>query len=643
MNERAKSIRGVHPAFREGRKHFLMRVAEANAIPAHELIRNGAGYGVDLARPGGRSPWWRNLQQLSAIAENEEKFPRAWLIKSGRVCPLCIAANAGESSIGWETRYADACTVHGVWLVDKCICGVNLRPLRHRLDRCCDCGRKLGSLTTAPAPDAVVKLSKLLVDKACSRDDGSDFALGRSAPDLLPLDQLQTLIAIIGLYGDPNAPPRRSGTRNIERLEDSWAVTSLAAEVITDWPRGFRRLLDWLRMCNEDGSTLQLGHSFGRLYHSLYQVAGTGYFHFVHAALEEYLAEHWPAVFTRANGRFASAAKEKSWMLAKEAQEKLSVSPTLLNDLIIRGLLIVDRRVTATGRVRMMVQTDSVTALVNSGASRGVDLTTAATRLGLGERRLRAIVTRLIPNAWRTSSGQWQIPSKDLEALLTRTASAPVYPIIEFSKQTSISAALKFLHLTDEALLWIVKSVDVKGDEQLLLGRHEQMRGIGSWIVDRALIVKALKETAAKPTDLPEAATVSLGVLPGRWHMHPEVIYDLARLNAFRTLKARRGDGIWNRVVPVEEVSRFETSHISARQIAMTASMSPNRLVGRLKLAGIHPKYGPEDKCRQIFFARTPELQAALDALGIRCQLEDSPMWRDQVWHRQRVRNGADC
>jgi hypothetical protein len=641
MNERAKSIRGIHPAFREGRKHFLMRVAEANAISAPELVKSGGGYGVDLARPGGKSPWWQNLQQLSAIVENEETFPRAWLTKSGRVCPLCIAANAGESSIGWETRYADACTVHGVWLVDRCACGTYLQPLRHRLDRCCDCSRKLGSLTTAPAPDAVIKLSKLLVEKACSRDDASDFALGRSAPDLLPLDQLQTLIAIIGLYGDPNAPPRRSGTRTIERLEDSWAVTSLAAEVITDWPRGFRRLLDWLRTCNDDGSTLKLGHRFGRLYHSLYQAAGTGYFHFVHAALEEYLTEHWPAVFARANGRFSGAAKEKSWMLAKEAQKKLSVSPTLLNDLIIRGLLIADRRVTATGRVRMMVQTDSVSALMNSGAARGVDLTAAATKLGLGERRLRAIVTRLIPNAWKTSSGQWQIPSEDLDALLAHTANVPVHPIIEFSKHTSISAALKFLHLTDEALLWIVKSVEEKTGEHLLLGRHDQLRGIGSWIVDRELIVHALKETATKPAEHHDVATISLGSLPGRWHMHPEVICDLARLNAFTTLKTKRADGIWNRVVPVDEISRFETSHISARQIAMSASMSPNRLVGRLRLTGIHPKYGPEGKCRQIFFARTPELQAALDALGIRCRLEDSPMWRDQVWHRKVVQQVA--
>jgi hypothetical protein len=641
MNERAKSIRGVHPEFREGRKHFLMRVAEANAISAPELVKSGGGYGVDLARPGGESPWWKNLQQLSAIVENEEKFPRAWLTKSGRVCPLCIAANAGESSIGWETRYADACTVHGVWLVDRCACGAYLQPLRHRLDRCCDCSRKLGSLTTAPAPDAVIKLSKLLVEKACSRDDASDFALGRSAPDLLPLDQLQTLIAIIGLYGDPNAPPRRSGTRTIERLEDSWAVTSLAAEVITDWPRGFRRLLDWLRTCNDDGSTLQLGHRFGRLYHSLYQAAGTGYFHFVHAALEEYLTEHWPAVFARANGRFSGAAKEKGWMLAKEAQKKLSVSPTLLNDLIIRGLLIADRRVTATGRVRMMVQTDSVNALANSGAARGVDLTVAASKLGLGERRLRSIVTRLIPRAWKTSSGQWQIPFEDLDALLTRTSDAQVHPIVEFSKHTTLSAALKFLHLTDEGLLWIVKAVVENKEGQSLLGRHESLRGIGSWIVDRALIVQALRETAEEQPIQPEAATIRLGMLPGRWHMHPQVIHDLARLKAFETTKAKREDGIWNRVVRLEEVAKFEQAHISARQIAMCASMLPKSIVGKLRLAGIRPKYGPEGKCRQIFFARSPELQTTLDALGIRCQLDNSPMWRDQAWHRQPAKHIA--
>jgi hypothetical protein len=643
MNECAKSIRGIHPQFREGRKHFLMRVAEANAIDASDLLKDGVGYGVDLARPNGTLPWWTNLRELSAITENEEKFPRAWLAKAARVCPLCVAANTGVASIGWEIRYADACTVHGVWLVEKCVCGANLRQLRHRLDRCCECSRKLGSLTSAAAPAAVVRLSKLLVEKACDRDDGSNFALGRSAPDLLPLDQLQTLIAIIGLYGDPNAPPRRSGSRIIERMEESWPVTSLAAEVLADWPRGFRRLLDWLRTFNDDGSTLRLGHRFGRLYHSLYQATGTGYFHFVHAALEEYLTEHWPAVFARANGRFSGAAKEKSWMLAKEAQTKLSISPTLLNDLIIRGLLIVDRRVTATGRVRMMVQADSVNALSNSGAARGFDLTVAANKLGLGERRLRSIVTRLIPRAWKTSSGQWQIPFEDLDALLTRTSDAQVHPIVEFSKHTTLSAALKFLHLTDEGLLWIVKAVVKNKEGQSLLGRHESLRGIGSWIVDRALIVQALRVTAEKQSIQPEAATIRLGMLPGRWHMHPQVIHDLARLKAFETTKAKREDGIWNRVVRLEEVAKFEQAHISARQIATCASMLPRSIVGKLRLAGIRPKYGPEGKCRQIFFARTPELQTTLDALGIRCQLDNSPMWRDQVWHRHCVQTAADC
>ena len=638
MNERAKSIKGIHPEYREGRNHFLMRVAEANVITASELIRDGVGYGVDVVQPNTRSPWWRNMHELAAIAESEEKYPRAWLTKSGRVCPLCIEANAGEASIGWEIRYADACTVHGVWLVEECKCGARLQQIRHRLDRCCKCSRKLGSLRTSAAPEAVIRLSKLLVEKVCEKDDGSNFALGRSAPDLLPLDQLQTLIAIIGLYGDPNAPPRRSGTRSIERMEESWPVTSLAAEVLTDWPRGFRRLLDWLRTFNDDGSSLQLGHRFGRLYHSLYQATGTGYFHFVHAALEEYLSEHWPAVFTRANGRFSTVGtREKRWMLAKEAQTKLSVSATVLNDLIIRGLLVVDRRVTVTGRVRMMVQTESVNALVNSGASRSVDLSVAANKLGLGERRMRSIVTRLIPKAWKTSAGQWQVPSADLEALLSLTAQAKASSTVEFSKGTTINAALRFLHLTDEGLLWIVKTAVEKKGAECILARHERLRGIGSWIVDRELIVQALRETAENPAERFQVATMSLGALPERWHLHPEVVYDLARLNAFETKKARTGEGFWNRVVPLEDVRRFEQAHISARQIAMCASITPQRLVGRLRSVGLNPKYCPEGKCRQIFFGRTPELQTALDALGIRCRLEDSPMWRDQVWHRQRV------
>ena len=156
MNKYAKNVKSIEPLFREGRNHFLMRLAEANSTNAKALTARGVGFAVDVALASFSGTTDKNFSSLCAIARSEEKFRRAWLTKRSRVCPVCISSGCGEGTIGWEIRYADACAIHGVWLVDTCSCKAPLNVLRYQLRHCCQCNRKLGSLKTSLDRKSVV-------------------------------------------------------------------------------------------------------------------------------------------------------------------------------------------------------------------------------------------------------------------------------------------------------------------------------------------------------------------------------------------------------------------------------------------------------------------------------------------------------
>lgn len=625
MNQYAKNIQVIDPLYREGRRHFLMRAAQMHEVRAADLVANGIGHGGGLARHRPRMSVDENFNSHAIISENEEKFSRAWLTKHARVCPLCISSDQGKNSIGWETRYADACVVHGVWLVEKCTCGELLRPLRRRLSYCCHCDRKLGSIQTSAAPKSVVWLSRLLINAACHEGPGDDSL---PAPfENLTLADLQTLVAVIGLYGDPNAPLRRSGTRHVERMDESWQITSLAAEVLSNWPSGFRAILEWLRKANDDGSTLRLGHRLGRLYHCLAQLTGSSQFQFVHDAIEEYLREMWPGMYVRANGRFSERRATK-WMPAREVRRRLKVSATVLDDLIARGQLTAECRITATGRKRTMLESSTVLALEKSGSVLGLDLTSAADELGLGESRFRGLVEKLCPNAWKTSGGQWQVPERDIDRYRGVCHRLPLMTTLQFAEQTTIAAALKYLHLTDVALLWIAKAV-LAGDGHIVPhGRHVRLSGIGAWVIDRQLVVRALRETATEnPSSAGSKPVLATAQIAKRWKIKPQVVYQLLKLGEL-SWTARKVSGHWAKWVALKDIERFETSFVTARKIAMASGKRSLGVIQQLRGVGMEPTIGAERDCRQAFYRCGPRLSDALAKCGLqyRQRLDGTPL-----------------
>lgn len=145
----------LDPHHNEGPQHLLMRTAQARVLTVNDLLTEGVAYCIDLLPVPKRSDF-PNSANFAATQWHLENSRHAWLNTHSRCCPHCIEERSGMNSIGWELRFADACTVHKTWLVDRCTCGAFLRTTRTQLHLCCACGRKLSGLSTSLAPNAVV-------------------------------------------------------------------------------------------------------------------------------------------------------------------------------------------------------------------------------------------------------------------------------------------------------------------------------------------------------------------------------------------------------------------------------------------------------------------------------------------------------
>jgi hypothetical protein len=95
MNKYAKNVKSIPPHYREARKLFLMRLAEANGTTVTTALLAGIGYGVDVAKSSSSRAADKNFSSLCAIARSEEKYRRAWLTKRSRVCPICVKPPRG--------------------------------------------------------------------------------------------------------------------------------------------------------------------------------------------------------------------------------------------------------------------------------------------------------------------------------------------------------------------------------------------------------------------------------------------------------------------------------------------------------------------------------------------------------------------
>jgi hypothetical protein len=603
----------LEPLPLEGPRSFLMRLAEANSMTSLQLRALRFDYGPQWLRPDTalRQPEW--LRSVTTIASYyTSNLRRTWLYEVGRVCPECLCDGNG-TSVGAEVVFGDACAVHGTWLVDRCSCGALLRQYRLRSDRCCACGTRLSGLQASQAPRAVVVLAKLLVASATGTayDIGSAYPNNAIGDDIaaLTLPQLQALCYAFGLYGDPSAPRISTSWVNRELLDRSWAMTALAAEVICGWPRAFHAVLERHARSHDNGGTHHLHASFGGLYGQLYGRLRSDVFDFVRTEFLGHLSAHWRSS-PKMSTRLASIPGLKmNWVSATGAARELGIPRSLIDGYVAREELTADRRLTVTGRERLMIHRASIESFARNRTHESYDLERAAKRLGIGERRLRRLLPVLFPDAWQALNGAWRIPIRAIEEF---EAVGPTNEVAVNSagEMISIDQAARYFRLTDDALLILICQAGNQPPSELRF-RDPGTPGIGGWLYRREVIRAVVQNTSDCSKD---SELLTLPQLAKIWRIKQEVVYFLQRAGLLMTTKA--DERIYGgNLISRQEVVRFEQKYRAARHIAAEFCTSPRHAIRKIGDYGLSPAVGAADGCRQAFFLRGPALGHALDRL----------------------------
>lgn len=604
------------PGRQEGPRGYLLRLAEANCMTTSELENSGIQYDLACLSRHQLLPAPALDPDLHLYVRRIEHLlmqkSRIWNAKFARFCPHCLAEDPTWRA-GWEIMFHDVCPHHGVWLIDQCSsCEKPVRWHRDSLLRC-QCGSDLRQEIASPAPENAKRLSGLLESRLLGlEEENVPVPLAQ-----LDLEQTQRLIRYVGGYLDPNSGAKPLKLRNAGKMEVSWPVTSLAAEMLFQWPNGFNAAFSRLQEASL-GVKTGLSGLFQQAYRYIYKGLEEKPFAPVRDAFEEWVAEFWKGGVARRNRRLASALLERiAWIPGKVAADRLGITTKRLRHLVDEGLLEAQESISpTTGRRFLVVRNDGLEAISKQLASE-MDMATAMKAIGLCKLRMRQIIRLLFPTARRLGyrpGAPWLIPRDEVEALLAIGESLPVVSIPD-EGHVSVAHALRFWNLNSDEVVALVSLV--KAGKLSPVALVSSARGMARWVFE-SNVFKSWHLNAKQPLQdwLTNAElSVALGC-------RSEDAYWLVKNQFLASERLRIKKNLGSRVHR-SELERFRERYVFAVEIARELNVSPGKVKGVLAASGIVPASGDGiERCRKLFYERSERLTTTIKEFSSRRNAE---------------------
>jgi len=566
------------PWAHEGPAGYRLRLAEANLMPQTWLD-------VDVyALDGGgvvKSPMFQRWRALRADGT-------AWVNRRARWCSNCLEASA-SSRIGWELLFADACAACGYWLLDVCsACGEAVTWQRDTLLHC-PCGAALAGQPARSAPAALVRLSQTL----------EQLALWQTHCELTPLRglsvaQSQRLVRVLGAYGGirhQRAPQKISG---VDTLDVSWTITTVAAEVLGQWPAAFDRFLS-RQGAKSPSQTGRMSGVFGGFYRALYKGLKEPEFDWVRQSFEEFIAEHWVGALGRRNRRMPEAVLSRlAWMPGPEAARKIGVSGTRLQYLIDTSAVRALTRISAAGRTFVMVRREDIDSIGHEDFA-PLTLAQASMQLGIKRQRLGRLLPLICPEATKVTlqGTPWLIPRPWVDGWLSMMEQLPVCQDMP-SCMVTLDHVLRYGPLGDGAVAQLL--LDISTGVLTPHARSTAHQGVVGVIIDQREVASRVQAAGANRMSVVQASE-HLGV-------KQEVAYALIRLGLLEADETRMGRRIVA-TLSADQLQRFHSNCVFASELARACGRSPKAVVAALAAEGVIEIAGPNrGNCRQVVFAR---------------------------------------
>ncbi|WP_232232359.1 helix-turn-helix domain-containing protein [Cupriavidus sp. amp6] len=230
-----------------------------------------------------------------------------------------------------------------------------------------------------------------------------------------------------------------------------------------------------------------------------------------------------------------------------------------------------------------------------------VDLRAAARILGLGRRRVRALLEAgLLAGTY--SGGKWHIDRSELRLLSAQPALRTVPPQIEL---VAVGHALRYLHLDDRMGSELLRRVQV--GEICHYGWQSTARNLATLRVARTDI-ELIRHEADRREGLGMSATAAAKELG----IKSEVVYQLLDAGLLTSRMVTVG-GRRQRLVTQQAIQTFNSKYCSLVEVAKCWCMSHRAALGVLIGQQLLPIVGPQSgDCRQYFFRREVVARASV-------------------------------
>ena len=601
-----------YPEVGEGPTAFLFRASEQNCLKLQFLERRGITFAPASLReigclpPAGQDP---KIEAYTArIALSQKENPSSWIQRRARYCPACLRTR-GTWLMGWEILFADACPTHGTWLLDKCgHCGRTITWRRHLLDTC-SCGHKLSTEIAKKCPDAVGMLSRRLNHSIWPDSEAwkvDDF-------DGCTLPVLQRIIRLLGAYGNANGARRPQKLADLDTLDKSWPITSLAAEILANWPAAFHGLLANLQEKSYKAGEASLPKTFGGLYQAIFEPANSHAYAPLRVSFDDFVANQWPGALARRNRNLNPTSIEKGqWLALARAASIRNCSPQTVLKLAVREDWATSTRLTSTGRRFTLVRRRDVLSQTNTEKTDS-SLKETAINLGLTKRRTRMLLRGGILGGavQERFLGSWHIPQNQVEEFVEMMECLPAANPIP-AEYVTLGHIQRHYAWSDRAFQTLFRSIAKDQIKPHL--RSPGVRGLAAMAFKRSEISDWKLQNAASLRQVTHSVREAARAL----RIKEEVAYYLVREGILGKDSERSDFGRTAARIRESDLETFHSSYQFARDIAKAIVNSPKGTIACLADLGVFPIDGPGyGKCRQVIYRKDSALERAMEILCV--------------------------
>lgn len=576
----------------ESLTNFLQRVAAANFLKLTDLVAHLRDSTQPNIFPDSLLPttWRSAYEHLASQTTN-----KTWSCLKPKICTFCFSEHQ-QIKEPWDLTLNTVCASHNILLRDRCHhCASPFNLQTIECQKCLRCGTSIFNCTTAH------HIASQEAAWLCCEFEKR--LRGTYSDSFSPVDQLGPLdlhciamwLANLG-YSAENTIVKRNN--NLHQVENVYQMTSMAGQLLSDWPASFHCSLQKLDARIATSKRNSAARHADRLRMNIYEGLTSPAFDFVRSELE---AHSLYADCARGNSHLGIHLPSEPRQLAslEVASKALNLNVPLLKRLVAEGELHGYRGISACGNKTIVVDLIQARHLAATLPTL-LNIAQAANQLKLPVSTIKVLCKKgcFACRGGRPAAGQsWWIDTNSFDI-----SNACVKHQRPSASTLSLSDVLRHPFMSEEGVRHLFKAIQ-EGTLSVSITGESDAGVIGEWRLESDewqiwLSAHMRQVTASESLSVSQAAQIL--------SITNDVAYTLIRhglLNSTVELKK----GVTSQRISLDAIEHFKQSYILGNELAKTLCLTSKETASQMKKLGVVPVAGPSStplKCRQYVWQK---------------------------------------